>query len=144
MQAGRASMTGMRRDRHGRGPRGPLAWPPVPSMRTRQARFDEIVADVAEDLDRILERRGLVVEYAAMDIPTDLGPDWAPEVPLARTVAATRVAPARIIAFRRPIEGRAVGDAATIGLVRSALAAEVSALFAIPPQELDVVEDDGP
>ncbi len=113
-------------------------------MRTRQARFDEIVADVAEDLDRILERRGLVVEYAAMDIPTDLGPDWAPEVPLARTVAATRVAPARIIAFRRPIEGRAVGDAATIGLVRSALAAEVSALFAIPPQELDVVEDDGP
>lgn len=112
-------------------------------MRTRQARFDDIVRDVAEELDRILEPRGLVVEYATMDIPTDLGHEWAPEVPLARAVAATRSTPARIIAFRRPIEGRAAGDAATIGLVRSVIAAEVSTLFAIPPQELDVVDDEG-
>lgn len=131
------------RDRHGRGPRGPLAWPPVPSMGTRQERFDDIVRDVAEDLDRILEQRGLVVEYATLDIPVDLGPDWAPEVPLARTVPATKSGPARIIAFRHPIEARAAGRSAVASLVRWALAGELSALFAIPPEELEDAADDG-
>jgi predicted Zn-dependent protease with MMP-like domain len=130
------------RDRHGRGLRGPLAWPAVPAMRTRRDRFDDIVRDVAEDLDRHLEPRGLVVEYAAMDIPTDLGPQWSPEVPLARTVAATKTTPARIIAFRRPIETRAAGQTSLVALVRSVLTAEVSSLFAIPPEELDDGFDD--
>ena len=106
-------------------------------MRTRTDRFDDIVRDVAEDLDRKLEERGLVVEYAAMDIPADLGPAWSPEVPLAMTVAATKTTPPRIVAFRRPIETRARGQASLVTLVRSVLAAEVSALFAIPPEELD-------
>ena len=141
---GRSRPTGVRRsvrNRHGRGPRGPLAWPAVPAMRSRRDRFDDIVRDVAEDLDRRLEARGLVVEYAAMDIPTDFGPAWSPEVPLARTVAATKSTPARIIAFRRPIETRAKGQA-LVSLVRAVLAAEVSALFAIPPEELDDFGDD--
>ena len=33
-----------RRERHGRGIRGPLAWPPVPAMETRRARFDALGA----------------------------------------------------------------------------------------------------
>ena len=143
--AGRSRAPGLRRsarERHGRGPRGPLAWPAVPAMRTRTERFDDIVRDVAEDLDRRLEARGLVVEYAAMDIPIDLGPAWSPEIPLARTVAATKTTPARIIAFRRPIETRARGQASLVSLVRAVLAAEVSSLFAIPPEELEDYGDD--
>lgn len=132
----------IRRGRHGRGRRGLLAWPPVPAMTTRREQFDEIVRDVAEDLDRILEPRGLVVEYATMDVPTDLGHEWAPEVPLARTIAPTKSTPARIIAFRRPIEGRAGGQGAMSALVRAALTAEISALFAIPPEQLDAPDDD--
>jgi predicted Zn-dependent protease with MMP-like domain len=112
-------------------------------MRSRQDRFDDIVRDVAEDLDQRLEARGLVVEYAAMDIPVDFGPEWSPEVPLARTVAATKTTPARIIAFRRPIETRARGQASLVALVRAVLASEVSALFAIPPEELDDYGDFG-
>ena len=111
-------------------------------MRTRTERFDDIVRDVAEDLDRRLEARGLVVEYAAMDIPIDLGPAWSPEIPLARTVAATKTTPARIIAFRRPIETRARGQASLVSLVRAVLAAEVSSLFAIPPEEQEDYGDD--
>lgn len=135
------------RERHGRGPRGPLAWPAVPSMRSRRDRFDDIVRDAAEDLDRRLEARGLVVEYAAMDIPVDFGPDWSPEVPLARTIAATKTTPPRVVAFRRPIESRAAGPASLVTLVRTVLASEVSALFGIPPEELDDfgdLDDDGP
>lgn len=112
-------------------------------MRNRRDRFDDIVRDVAEELDRKLEARGLVVEYAAMDIPTDLGEKWLPEVPLARTVAATKTTPARIIAFRRPIETRASGPASLVELVRAVLASEVSALFAIPLEELDEFGDLG-
>lgn len=112
-------------------------------MSTRQEAFDDVVRDVAEGLDRVLEQRGLVVEYATMDIPTDLGPGWAPEVPLARTVPATRSTPPRMIAFRRPIEARAVGRSAVSALVRSVLAAELSALFAIPLEELEDLGEDG-
>lgn len=119
-----------------------MAWPRVPAMNTRRERFDEIVRDVADELDRRLESRGLVVEYAAMDIPTDLGPGWHPEVPLARTVPATRSTPARIIVFRRPIETRATTSAMMTALVRDTLIDEVSALFGIPVEELDDFEDE--
>ena len=40
-----------RRDRHGRGLRGPLAWPPVPAMATRAPRFDELVLAVASRME---------------------------------------------------------------------------------------------
>lgn len=105
-------------------------------MKTRRDHFDDIVRDVAEELDERLEPRGLVVEYAAMDIPMDLGPDWSPEVPLARTVPATRSTPARVIAFRRPMEARAGTHGTLTQLVRAALSAEISSLFAIPIDEL--------
>lgn len=134
--------TGARRDRHGRGPRGPLAWPRVPAMSTRREEFDDIVLDVAEELDRVLEPRGLVVEYATMDIPTDLGHAWSPEVPLARTIGATRSSPARIIVFRRPVEARAAGRASLVAMVRSVLTAQLSELFAIPLHELGSETDD--
>lgn len=105
-------------------------------MVTRRDRFDEIVRDVAEEVDRLLEPRGLVVEYATMDHPSDLGPAWSPEVPLARTVAATRTRPPRIIVFRRPIESRATGPDVLVPLVRAAICTEVGTVFGIPPEEL--------
>lgn len=106
-------------------------------MRTRKERFDDIVGDVAEDLDRTLDAHSLVVEFAVLDLPTDLGRDWAPQVPLARSIPATRNTPARVIVFRRPIEGRATGRSAIADLVRSVLVAEVADLFAVPREELD-------
>lgn len=133
--------SGARRDRRGRGVRGPLAWPPIPAMATRREAFDDLVRDVADDLDRVLEAHDLVVEFAVMDFPTDLGRKWAPEVPLARSVPATRSTPARVILFRRPIVARATGRNATVGLVRSVLISEISDLFAIPPEELDAPDD---
>ena len=41
-----------RRDRHGRGLRGPLLPPHLPAWRTRAERFDELVVDAAQDLAR--------------------------------------------------------------------------------------------
>lgn len=111
-------------------------------MATRRDSFDDLVRDVADDLDRVLEEHGLVVEFAVMDFPTDLGREWAPEVPLARSVPATRSTPARVIVFRRPVTARATGRSATQSLLRSVLISEVSDLFAIPPEELDLSADD--
>lgn len=113
-------------------------------MVTRRDRFDEIVRDVAEEVDRLLEPRGLVVEYATMDHPSDLGPAWSPEVPLARTVAATRTSPPRIIVFRRPIESRVSSWELLAALVRSTICTELGTLFAIPAEELLEPDVDGP
>lgn len=118
-----------------------MAWPAVPAMVSRRDAFDTVVTEVAEELDRYLERRGLVVEYAAMDTPTDLGPDWAPEVPLARTTPATKTAPARIIAFRRPIEARSSGPSTLPDVVRAVLVDELSMLFAIPIEEFGEADE---
>ena len=41
-----------RRDRHGRGLRGPLLPPILPAWRTRAERFDELVTSAADDLAR--------------------------------------------------------------------------------------------
>lgn len=111
-------------------------------MTTRRETFDDLVRDVADDLDRALEAHGLVVEFAVMDLPTDLGQQWAPEVPLARSITATRSTPARVIVFRRPIAARATGRNALQSLVRSVLVSEIADLFAIPPEELDPLDGD--
>ena len=111
-------------------------------MNTRREAFDAIVLEVAEELDRLLEPRGLVVEYAVMDIPTDLGQAWSPEVPLARSVTATRSTPPRIIIFRRPVEARVSGQPALTAMVRSVLSDQISDLFAIPIEELDTGFDE--
>src|SRR3954454_4887595 len=114
--------TRSRRDRHGRGLRGRLVPDEVPLARSRAERFDDLVLDAVEDLERRWEREHAGVEFAVVDVPRveatspeevvlDADVLDADSVPLARVLPAQgqnrHDVPPRIIVYRRRLEIRA-------------------------------------
>ncbi len=127
-----------RRDRHGRGVRGPIAWPPVPAMLTRSAEFDEVVQAGAARALRYLGPRHAEVEFAVEDVPESDPTPWEEQVaPLGRTLAAGRTS-RRIVLYRRPIQARAATSTELEALVREVLAEQVAALLGVPPEEIEL------
>ncbi|MFN8046724.1 MAG: metallopeptidase family protein [Dermatophilaceae bacterium] len=125
-----------RRDRHGRGRRGPLAWPPVPAMQSRRDRFDDLVREVAERARPWLGTRHGDVEFAVEDVPPDDPPAWEPRAAtLGRVVGGGRV-PRRIVVYRRPVEARAGSEAEVSALVRDVVTEQVALLLGVPPDEI--------
>jgi predicted Zn-dependent protease with MMP-like domain len=144
-----------RRDRHGRGLRGPLAPREVPVGRTRAERFDELVLDAFE---RVAERWGAElagVEVLVEDVPpvaadpgggpgSDPAPDaTADPVRLGRTEPATRRRAARLIVYRRPIEARARESRDRGDLVHDVVVGLVADLLGLEPEQIDPDVDDG-
>ncbi|MFB4306034.1 metallopeptidase family protein [Actinomadura sp. GTD37] len=146
---------GRRRDRHGRGLRGPLTPPQAPVSRTRAERFDDLVDDEVRRLVQRWGRELARVEFAVDDVP-DVGPGFDGPVPLGATLlhappGAERPAgsdpgeddpgedgPAvRIVVYRRPVEARASGDAELARLVRDLLVEEVAELLGLSPESVD-------
>src|ERR1039458_10761666 len=71
-----------RRDRHGRGQRGPMAWPPVPAMATRAERFDQLVLDAAGRMEHHAGPAMGDLEFAVEDVPpSDPAPWESSDVP---------------------------------------------------------------
>ena len=131
-----------RRDRHGRGLRGPLAWPPVPAMATRAEQFDELVLDAAS---RMEQRAGTAlgdVEFAVEDVPpSDPAPWEASDVPLGRLFAAQGKMPARIVVYRRPVETRITDARELATLVNDVVVEQVASLLGVDPRDLDAGYD---
>ncbi|WP_353950821.1 metallopeptidase family protein [Knoellia sp. S7-12] len=128
-----------RRDRRGRGVRGPLAWPPVPAMRSRRETFDDVVIDVAERARVYLGTRHADVEFAVEEVPpTDPAPWEEQAAAVGRLVPVGGTAGHRIVIYRRPVETRArdVGEIAAI--VREVVAEQVAALLNVPPSEIQL------
>lgn len=115
--------------------RGPLAWPPVPVMATRSARFDELVLDAAETLERRLEH-GLGVELAVEEVPPADPAPWEHGVPLGRLFPAERTLPARLVLYRRPIVQRAHDDAELAAIVYEVMAEQVARMLGRDPEDL--------
>jgi predicted Zn-dependent protease with MMP-like domain len=127
-----------RRDRHGRGARGPLAWPPVPAMTSRSVQFDELVLDAATRLETRVGQELGDVEFAVEDVPPgDAAPWEAADIPLGRLFAAHGKVPARIVVYRRPVETRANDRRELVGLVNDVVVEQVAAMLEVDPQELD-------
>ncbi len=127
-----------RRDRHGRGHRGPLAWPPVPAMSSRADVFDELVLDSAARLDRVLAGRRGRVEFAVEDVPPSDPAPWEEEgVPLGRVFPGEGRLPVRIVVYRRPVEARAEHARELPALVHEVVVEQVAALLGVPPSEVD-------
>lgn len=129
-----------RRDRRGRGMRGPGVLPfelGVPATRTRGERFDALVLDIVADLDeRWSDRLGLV-EYAVEDAP-QIPDDWHPEtVPLSSLVRGTKGAPTRLVLFRRPIEHRAETRSELEALVLTVVVEQVAELLGVDAALVD-------
>ena len=126
------------RDRHGRGPRGPLAWPRVPAMRTRREAFDELVLDSADRLDGVIVERRVEVEFAVEDVPPSDPAPWEEQVaPLGRLFPQEGQHANRIVVYRRPVEAQARDEAELALIVHEVVLEQVAALLGVPPSELD-------
>ena len=140
-----------RRDRHGRGLRGPLAPAGSPLYRSRAERFDELVLQAVAQLEPRWESELAGVEFAVEEVPAaetpaaDLLPDDADPVPLARLDPAwpepgdpARPArPARIVLYRRPLLARADGEDELGELVLDVVIEEFARLLGLDPQAID-------
>lgn len=135
--------TSRRRDRRGRGRRGPALLPGplspegVPAVRTRRAVFDELVLSVVEELDERWHAELGLVEFAVEEAPM-IPDDWgADTVPLATLVPGSGSRPTRLVLFRRPIELRSETRTDLSAMVHTVLVEQVSELLGRPPEEID-------
>ncbi|MDC4232664.1 metallopeptidase family protein [Actinomyces sp. B33] len=127
-----------RRDRHGRGPRGPLFFPGTPARRTRREAFDESVASLIAELTRMWPEVA-TIEFATEDVPPSDPAAWE-----SHSSVLARIFPAdrrrglrdRIVVYRLPIVLRSAPEEVE-DVVRRVVADRVSHLLVIPPDELD-------
>jgi hypothetical protein len=134
-------VTRSRRDRHGRGLRGPLAPPSVPLRTSRSERFDALVVAAVQRVGRrwapglgaLGDLQVVVTELPAADAPEAAdGP-----VPLGSARPATPGRPARLVVHRRPVEARALGAGELERLVRDVVTEQLALLLGVPPEDLD-------
>jgi predicted Zn-dependent protease with MMP-like domain len=129
-----------RRDRRGRGLRGPLLPGDLPGARSRAEQFDELV--VAE-LTRVLRR--FSTELDDLDVLVDeVPPADGEEVRLFRTTRAAEGRPARLVVHRRPVEARGRGTRAREDLVHDVVVEGVAELLGLSPEEVDPDHDGDP
>ena len=134
-----------RRDRRGRGMRGPavlpLTWPDTshrpPRPLRRRELFDRIMLDVVTEIDaRWSEHLGLL-EYAVEDTP-QIPDDWSSAtVPLSSLVRGTGGTPTRLVLFRRPIERRCENRTELEAMVLTVVVEQIAELLNLSPGQVD-------
>ncbi|WP_240807589.1 MULTISPECIES: metallopeptidase family protein [Actinomadura] len=125
-----------RRDRHGRGVRGPLTPPQAPVSRTRAERFDDLVDDEVRRLGGRWGRELARVRFTVEEVPS-VEPWFDGPVPLGQTVPGEGKRPVRITVYRRPVEARAKSEAEQARLIRDLLVEEVADLLGLSPESVD-------
>ncbi|WP_342586061.1 metallopeptidase family protein [Xylanimonas protaetiae] len=127
-----------RRDRRGRGLRGPLMPATLPAHRTRADQFDDLVLDAVDDLERTWARQLAGTEFAVEDVPPSDPAPWEDGgVPLGRCFPAESGQPARVVVYRRPVELRAEDEDDLADLVHDVVVEQVAHLLARTPEEID-------
>ncbi|GAB2966786.1 MAG TPA: metallopeptidase family protein [Actinotalea caeni] len=132
--------TGRRRDRHGRGLRGPLLSPLLPGARTRSEQFDDIVLAAVERLERRLGRELDGVEFAVEEVPPSAPAPWEHgAVPLGRYFPADLAAGLthRVVVYRRPVLARTEGADDVAALVRDVLVEQIGHMLGRDPEDID-------
>lgn len=141
----------MRRDRHGRGLRGPLYPASLPAASSPAERFDSLVLDALEPIEGRWRSELTKLDVAVDDVPevkdgprgtVDEGVLHDGAVPLSRLVPAgvdrsglpTR---ARIVLYRRPLEARAQDPSDLADLVHDVLVEQVAAYIGVEPDIID-------
>ncbi|AJE82945.1 hypothetical protein SLNWT_2569 [Streptomyces albus] len=128
-----------RRDRHGRGMRGPVAPPQVPLSAPRAQVFADLVQDSVERLERrwpqLAEVDFLVLEVPRLDSGAE---DWdGQSVPLGGISAARDGRPGRVVVYRRPIEIRTKSRDERAELVHEVVVEQVAELLGLTPETVD-------
>lgn len=134
----RSTSSARRRDRHGRGLRSPLVWPPAPATTTRSEAFDDLVLDAVERIERRFAPGIGDVEMAVELVPpSDPAPWESAHVPLSRLFPSEKGLPARIVLYRRPIETRVSDRADLAAVVNDIVVEQLAALLSVDPEQLD-------
>ncbi|MGH3309616.1 MAG: metallopeptidase family protein [Streptomyces sp.] len=137
-EPGRADPRPRRRDRHGRGMRGPVAPPQVPLAVTRTDAFDDLVRDSVGRLERRWPQLS-GVEFAVQEVPRAGSDedDQADAVPLGRVAEAEDGRPDRIVVYRRPVEIRTRSRDERALLVHEVVVEQVAELLGLSPESVD-------
>jgi predicted Zn-dependent protease with MMP-like domain len=110
----------------------------MPAHRTRAERFDDLVLDAVDALQRRWSTQLARTEFAVEDVPpSDPAPWETGGVPLGRCFPAEAGQPARVVVYRRPVEARAADTEDMADLVRDVVVEQVAALLARSPEEID-------
>ncbi|MEV6169591.1 metallopeptidase family protein [Streptomyces sp. NPDC051954] len=128
-----------RRDRHGRGMRGPIAPPQVPLAASRAEAFADLVQDSVERLERrwpqLADIDFLVLEVPRLD---GSGQAWNDEsVPLGGTIPAGEGRRGRVVVYRRPVEIRTKTRDERAALVHEVVVEQVAELLGLTPETVD-------
>lgn len=127
-----------RRDRHGRGLRGPILPRDVPAWRSRADRFDDRVLDTVELLEQRWAKELEGVEFAVEDVPpSDPAPWEHDEVPLGRFFPTDGKLPPRVVVYRRPVETRAHDPREIAAIVHDVVVEQVAAMMGLTPEQVD-------
>ncbi|MEU2131960.1 metallopeptidase family protein [Streptomyces sp. NPDC018352] len=121
-----------RRDRHGRGMRGPVAPPQVPLSVSRAENFRDLVQDSVERLERRWPQLA-DVDFMVLDVPGT----QEETVPLGRAVSAEKDRPAQIVVYRRPVEIRTKNRDERALLVHEVVVEQVAELLGLAPESVD-------
>ncbi|MEW2626377.1 metallopeptidase family protein [Streptomyces sp. NPDC048106] len=130
-----------RRDRHGRGMRGPIAPPQVPLAASRAEVFADLVQDSVERLERRWPQLA-EVEFLVLEVPRLEGHEpaalWGDEaVPLGGIMPAREGRRARVVVYRRPVEIRSKGRDERAALVHEVVVEQVAELLGLTPETVD-------
>lgn len=126
-----------RRDRRGRGLRGPLLPRTLPAWRSRAQRFDDHVLQSLDRLPTRFAEQVSRIEFAVEDVPPQDPAPWeAREVPLSRVFPAERDLPARIVLYRRPLEARGEPETELADVVYAVVVEQVAQVLGLPPEDL--------
>ncbi|MFD0026081.1 metallopeptidase family protein [Streptomyces sp. NPDC058382] len=121
-----------RRDRHGRGMRGPVAPPQVPLSASRADGFRDLVQDSVERLERRWPQLA-EVDFVVLDVP-GTGEET---VPLGNALSAEKERPAQIVIYRRPVEIRTKNRDERALLVHEVVVEQVAELLGLAPESVD-------
>jgi predicted Zn-dependent protease with MMP-like domain len=143
-----------RRDRRGRGLRGSLAPPGSPLWVTPAERFDQLVQDAVDALEDRWAESLRSVEFVVEEVPPEpvdgvdqrvVDGEIEQPVPLGRTFPARDGHPARVVVYRRPVEGRTPSSPVRDAFVHDVVVELVAELLGLEPETVDpdYPEEDG-
>lgn len=128
-----------RRNRHGRGFRGPVIPAGMPAHRTRGEVFEDYVVESADRLRTLWPLELAAVEYLVEEVPGDLEALLAcgKPAPLGLATPASGAQHAVIAVYRHPIEGLCDVPGQVRELVHEVLIEQVAVLLNIDPDRVD-------
>ncbi|QRV01867.1 metallopeptidase family protein [Arcanobacterium phocisimile] len=130
---------GRRRDRHGRGIRGPVVGTDSPAYRTRARKFDDILAWELDEFRKHLGHVLLRYDFAVLDVPaTDPAP-WEDGVPLARFLPFERPSKilGRIVFYRMPMTMAALAEEDPRTFIHNVMVSQIATALNASADDID-------